>query len=406
MKLNYKNNTRRNNKRTLLDNYIFFVTKHPTSLPNKVDIVKYMKKIYIPFIDEKNQNNQMNKNELNLTDIFSVPPELQKPEQITSINTNLPQNNNMSLDKFIAYSLLFKSFNFFEKEQPKLGQLNMTKFKYQVGKDLARVPITVNSIPLPKNIVTFKNNTKLVDNYKTSEVDNYKTADNFNEYILQIMVNNKIVLSLNTIIKIDAIMCQDIFNSVSQLISLFVIDKVSPEYATETAATKSVDIILTEQKQYINYNFICKLIISYNQYLNPEYTCGSYSFKLTFDLKNNKFALNDFKLEYNVDKCRPNYVAEQTNNTNTANTANTAKGIDDNINEQYTENKLDKYKQQAYNFVDNNKPEIVAGLATTGVMSLGALYLAGILGGKRKTNKHKTNKRKTNKRKTNKRKKI
>jgi hypothetical protein len=403
MKLNYKNNTRRNNKRTLLDNYIFFVTKHPTSLPNKVDIVKYMKKIYIPFIDEKNQNNQMNKNELNLTDIFSVPPELQKPEQITSINTNLPQNNNMSLDKFIAYSLLFKSFNFFEKEQPKLGQLNMTKFKYQVGKDLARVPITVNSIPLPKNIVTFKNNTKLVDNYKTSEVDNYKTADNFNEYILQIMVNNKIVLSLNTIIKIDAIMCQDIFNSVSQLISLFVIDKVSPEYATETAATKSVDIILTEQKQYINYNFICKLIISYNKNLNPEYTCGSYSFKLKFDLKNNKFALNDFKLEYNVDKCRPNYVAEQTNNTNTA---NTAKGIDDNINEQYTENKLDKYKQQAYNFVDNNKPEIVAGLATTGVMSLGALYLAGILGGKRKTNKYKTNKYKTNKRKTNKRKKI
>ena len=390
MKLNYKNNTRRNNKRTLLDNYIFFVTKYPTLLPNKVDIVKYMKKIYIPFIDEKKQNGKMNKNELNLTDIFSIPPELLKPEQIASINTNLPQNNNMSLDKFIAYSLLFKSFNYFEKEQPNLGQLNMSKFKYQVGKDLARTAITVNSIPLPKNIVTLSNNTELVDNYKI--------VDNFNEYIMKIMVNNKIALSLNTIIKIDAIMCQDIFNSVSQLISLFVMDKVSPEYASETAANKSIDIILTEKEQSINCNFICKLIISYKLDLNPEYTCGSYSFNLKFDLKNNKFALNDFKLEYNVDKCRPNYVAEQTNNTNTA------KGIDDNINEQYTENKLDKYKQQAYNFVDNNKPEIVAGLATTGVMSLGALYLAGILGGKRKTNRRKTNRRKTNRRKTNRRK--
>jgi hypothetical protein len=179
-------------------------------------------------------------------------------------------------------------------------------------------------------------------------------------------------------------MCQNLFNFISQTISLFIKEKISPEDATETQAKKNIQIFLNKNEQYVIFNFQCKLIISYKQILDPEYTCGNYSFSLKIDLKNNTFSLNKFILNYNVDDCIP------PNNINN--------DSDIEKDESYLK-KSQIYLKKGSNFINNNKASIAAGLATSGVISVGALYLAGVLGGK-KTKKHKTKKHKTKKHKT------
>jgi hypothetical protein len=98
-------------------------------------------------------------------------------------------------------------------------------------------------------------------------------------------------------------------------------------------------------------------------------------------------------LNYNVNNCIPSNPIQFTTFNNFIN------GNGNQNDEKSSENKLTMYKQDAYKFIDNNKPEIIAGLATTGLASVGALFLSGILGGKRKTTKYKgmTKKLKTRK---------
>ena len=325
------------------------IEQNPQKLPI-TEFVDYTKSLYEPFVNEKEEKKRLNQNEIDLSDIFSIPSELLKPEKIANIVTSFKQNPSMTLDKFIAYSLLFKSFDNFEANGINKGKLKISNFKDQVGKDVSRVDVKINGVELPENIIVPDNN--------------YKTADNFNLYIMREMAKNQLLIQQNTIIKIDAIMCQDVFNFISQTISLYISNKVSPETATEVSAKKNIEIILTNEEQSIIFNFNTRLMISYNKIYDPEYLCGKYSFKLKVDLKNNTYTLNDFNLSYNVDDCNPDGKNE------------TANGIPN-------QSKDSQFKDNAYNAVANN-PKAIAGVATTGILSgtTLALLLTGILGGK------------------------
>jgi hypothetical protein len=365
-----RNNTVLRNKAIISNYEKTIVEQNPKDLPS-TEFIEYTKNLYEPFVTNKEEKIRLNQNEIELTDIFSIPSELLKQEKIANIVTSFKQNSSMSLDKFIAYSLLFKSFDNFENNGINKGKLKMSAFKNQVGKDVSRVNVKINGVDLPEGIVVPDNN--------------YKTADNFNLYIMREMSKNELQISQNMIIKIDAIMCQDLFNFISQTISLYISNKVSPESATEVSAKKNIDIILTKEEQSIIFNFNTSLMISYNKMYDPEYLCGKYSFKLKVDLKNNTYTLNDFNLSYNVDDCIPaNEIAN---------------GIQ---NEMPSQSKFSQLKDNAYNLVSDN-PSAVAGVATTGLLSgtALALFLTGILGGKRKRKQIKRNsskKRKTQKR--------
>jgi phosphatidylethanolamine-binding protein (PEBP) family uncharacterized protein len=346
-----RNNTDIRNKAIISNYEKDIIEQNPQKLPI-TEFVDYTKSLYEPFVNEKEEKQRLNQNEIDLSDIFSIPSELLKPEKIANINTtSFKQNPSMSLDKFIAYSLLFKSFENFEANGINKGKLKISNFKNQVGKDVSRVDVKINGVELPETIIVPDNN--------------YKTADNFNLYIMREMAKNQLLIQQNTIIKIDAIMCQDVFNFISQTISLFISNKVSPETATEVSATKNIEIILTNEEQSIIFNFNTRLMISYNKIYDPEYLCGKYSFKLKVDLKNNTYTLNDFNLSYNVDDCNP------------VNKNETANGI-------VNQSKDSQFKDNAYNAVANN-PKAIAGVATTGILSgtTLALFLTGILGGKR-----------------------
>lgn len=371
MSKNNKNIKIRND--AIINSYINQTKNKPNLLPT-TEIIDYIKNNYNNFIKEKEQNLIAGKDEIELSSIFFIPPELNLPEKIVNINTNFKQNPEMSLDKLLAYSLWFKSPDWFQNLN-NVVKFNIEYLKYQIGKDINRTPIKVN------------NNTFSLINTE----DYYKTTDNFNVFIMKTLANNQVLIKQNTILKLDILMCQNLYNFISQTISLFIINKISPEHATETQATKDIQIFLNNNEQYVVFNFQCKLIISYKQELNPELTCGSYSFSLRIDLKNNTFSLNNFILNYNVDDCIPkqNLTGETESDVQIG----------------------ESYLKKSANFLKNNKATVAAGLATSGILSVGALYLAGVLGGK-KTKKskkiqrnHKNKKNKT-KRKINLKKKI
>jgi len=371
---NDTNNINIRNKAIISNYEKTIVEQNPQKLPT-TEFVEYIQNLYEPFVLEKQEKIRLNQNEIELSDIFSIPSQLLKPEKIANIVTSFKQNSSMSLDKFIAYSLLFKSFENFENNGINKGKLKISNFKNQVGKDVSRVNVKINGVD-PKGIIVPDNN--------------YKTADNFNLYIMREMAKNQLLINQNMIIKIDAIMCQDLFNFISQTISLYISNKVSPESATEVSAKKNIEIILTNEEQSIIFYFNTRLMISHNKMYDPEYLCGDYSFKLKVDLKNNTYALNDFNLSYNVDDCIP-----PSDNDNQ---------LQDNEmqNETPSQSKLSRLKDNAYKLVSNN-PTAVSGVATTGLLSgtALALFLTGILGGKRKRKQIKRNsskKRKTQKR--------
>jgi hypothetical protein len=354
MNKNNKNITIRN--QAIINSYINQTKNKPNMLPT-TEIIDYIKNNYNSFLKEKEQNLIAGKDEIELGSIFFIPPGSNLPEKIVNINTNFKQNPKMSLDKLLAYSLWFKSQDWFKNDQDEVN-FNMEYLKYQIGKDINRTTINVNGNPFSK-----------VDpeNY-------YKTTDNFNVFIMKTISTNQVLIKQNTILKLDILMCQNLYNFISQTISLFIMNKISPEYATETQAKKDIQIFLNNNEQYVIFNFECKLIISYKQELNPEITCGSYSFSLKIDLKNDTFSLNKFILNYNVDECIPKQ--------NLANASDILKG--------------ESYLKKGANFIGNNKASIAAGIATSGVISVGALYLAGILGGK-KSRKYKSRKYKSRK---------
>ena len=354
MNKNNKNITIRN--QAIINSYINQTKNKPNMLPT-TEIIDYIKNNYNSFLKEKEQNLIAGKDEIELGSIFLIPPGSNLPEKIVNINTNFKQNPKMSLDKLLAYSLWFKSQDWFQNDNG-IVNFNMEYLKYQIGKDINRTTININGNPFSK-----------VDseNY-------YKTTDNFNVFIMKTISNNQVLIKQNTILKLDILMCQNLYNFISQTISLFIINKISPEYATETQAKKDIQIFLNNNEQYVIFNFECKLIISYKQELNPEITCGSYSFSLKIDLKNDTFSLNKFILNYNVDECIPKQ--------NLANASGVLKG--------------ESYLKKGANFIGNNKASIAAGIATSGVISVGALYLAGILGGK-KSRKYKSRKYKSRK---------
>ena len=63
MKLNKKNTSYKNNykndKRDIINNYKVFIKRNPQILPSKnIQIVEYMKKMYIPFVEEKQEKSK------------------------------------------------------------------------------------------------------------------------------------------------------------------------------------------------------------------------------------------------------------------------------------------------------------------------------------------------------------
>jgi hypothetical protein len=249
----------------------------------------------------------------------------------------------MSLNKILAYSLYLQSFSWFQN-----GIMNISSFKYQIGKDVSRAEVKINNelLVIPED--DYGNNILITD-----------------KFIIKIMnvLSKFTIIDFDLVNKIGILMCQNLFNFITQTISLMTRHKIEPEISAETKATKNILINLTQNEQSIIFNFNSLLTISYNEELNPEYTCGNLDFSLLVDLKKNIYKFTKFILNYDIEKCKP-----PDNNENQ---------IDNQINNNANQNNKNNENKGTPDII---KYGIPLGILATGLV--GTPFLLGALGGK------------------------
>jgi hypothetical protein len=170
-------------------------------------------------------------------------------------------------------------------------------------------------------------------------------------------------------------------------INLFIGKKIAPESVFDYKFYRSIQIFLTKEEQYILHNFNSQLLFTKQGEIITT-PCGNYSCTLRIDLKNKNYSLENFILNYDIDSCVDSGIETlQTNmssNNLESSLTNSAESssLNNSAESSSLNNSVNKYKNKAYNLINNNKGTIAAGVAASGVASVGALYLAGILGGK------------------------
>lgn len=302
-----------------------------------------------------------------LNDIFVIPPIATVPDQNGNFSftstSKFVQNPDITFDYFI--SLLDWNLSNSQEQNYKKQDINKLgiseSIKKQVGKDIFR---------LGKNALLINNKV-----YEVTDIfEKYENTDNFNETIMKVMINEGILIDLNNINIIDIFIQQNIGNFLSMAIIQFA-SKLIPgnEIINENGDLKYLlisrnfqkdkpmkrEITLNKQKQNILISGETEL------YLQGE-LAGNFSFILNIDLKNKKYSLDNLTINFNVE----NIITPNNNSS-------------DNL-EESVDSSLSKIKNKAYNFINNHKGKIAAVVAASGVVSVGALYLAGVLGGKSK----------------------
>ena len=315
-----------------------------TELLPMTDILNYINDGFKNFVIEKERKKKENEHEVDFGDFFIVDDILKKKEKIANINIVIKKNPNMSLNKILAYSLYLQSFSWFQN-----GIMNISSFKYQIGKDVSRAEVKINNelLVIPEN--DYGNNILITD-----------------KFIIKIMnvLSKFTIIDFDLVNKIGILMCQNLFNFITQTISLMTRHKIEPEISAETKATKNILINLTQNDQSIIFNFKSLLIISYNEDLNPENTCGNLDFSLLIDLKKNTYKFTKFILNYDIEKCKPDNEDEIDNE------------VENKENKENNENNENKDKGNS-NMI---KYGIPMGIITTGLLA--TPFLLGALGGK------------------------
>ena len=338
-----------------------------TKLLPMTNIINYINDNFNQFVIDKERRQNERKHEVDFDDFFIIDDILEKKEKKADINIIIKQNPNMSLKKLLAYTLYLKTFSWFET-----GRMNISSFKSQIGKDVSRLSLKIN------------NEDYIVKHPPTGTLNYYKTADDFNIKIMNILSTFS-VIDFDLVNKIGILMCQNLFNFITQTISLMTMKKFQPEISVETGATKDILLNLTKNEQSMIINFKSLLSISYNGDLDIRFTCGELEFTLLIDLKRNTYKFTKFILKYDIEKCNP-----ESNNRPVSNNQPVSNNEDNVANEENQGSSFLKYA-------------IPAGL---GVGIIATPYLLGALGGKNKKLKAKKLKTKRRKRKNKTRKKY
>ena len=363
----------------LINQYNYYNSINKGKWLPTTSIFEYMKREYKTFYEELVKI-RAEGNELSLDDFFIVPNNLTLPQTKCSFETNLEQNPNMSFDKFISiidWLLNVQKHNIYQENVP----IDAMKeaIKNQINKDLSRTSIIeINNIEYfnnkESNIIN-KFNFIILDS-ETESID--KNTDLFNNQIMNIMKSEGILINFNIITIIDILVQQNIATLIQMLIELLILQKIKPETASSTQFDRSIQIYLTKEDQYILLNFKSQILLTKEGEL-IETPCGNYSCTLRVDLKNKNYSLDNFTLNYDLINCGSEVPISPNNLSSTDNNSRNAS----------QPSSINNYKNKAFNFIKNNKGPIAAGVAASGLISVGALFLTGVLGGKKfKTKKH------------------
>lgn len=343
-----KRNTDKNkNKNKTVRNYYKNKFKNSPLLPYTT-ILMYIKTNFNTYLalNTKIENEGTGKL-ITLEDCFNMNNMFEVGLREYTFDSPINGNPSMALDKLIAYSYYIKSSPMFINKS-KLDFLKL--LKYQMGKDIRRQNRTINGKQYSSSL------------YMDVNKSNYDIADLFYQSLIDAFSPNK-QMDYDIINKIMLLSSQNMYNLITDLISVKLSEITYPEINSVFRPTKIENIIINNEQTTMEYVFESKIIMSKDgSVIDPEYPCGMVSFKLLFDLKANTFKFSSFKLSYNINKCGPEI--ESTNETAP------------------NEQKREPAAKWEY--------ALPAGIGMAGLIA--APFLLGVLGGKKRT-KQKTKKK-------------
>jgi hypothetical protein len=335
-------------------------------------IINYMKQHYDEYDAER---------QISLDDLFNFNNGLKPGLKKFLFDSPVDGNPDFSLDKLISYVFYSKTRSIFINPdgKPTDQHFYLERLKHQMGKDIRRQDSTINGKEYDSSIY-----------YKDDVIDDqdknyYKTVDMY----YQILINYFYTIdkiNFDIINKIGLLSCQNIFNFVSELITLKInelISQVPGCHGTAlTKAVKSIDIIIKKDVKTMQFNFRARITV----FKDDVEICGLYSFKFLADFMNNTFKFNEFKIKYDIDDCKTlEYIElndnqadyenindvfhDDANNANDANDANNANGANG--------------ENGANGANINLKYAIPAALGVGAAIA--TPFLLGVLGGKKNT---------------------
>ena len=224
-------------------------------------------------------------------------------ERTFSFDLPIHSKPGVSLDELIAYSFYVKSKNAFTNNANEY----LETLKNQIGKDIGRGDRTINGI--------FYSGREYFGDDKT----NYQKADILYKLFISFFQSNGGTIDYNIINKLSLLSCQNMYNFITDLLTITLNEILAPEENTVFNAIKSEYIKILPQQKTMELSFKSELIISRDvkngEFMDPEYPCGNLDFVLLFDFTNNTFEFTKFRLDFDLDKCGP--PTEEGNNTET-----------------------------------------------------------------------------------------
>jgi hypothetical protein len=337
------------NKQYYLTNYV------NTALLPYTSIIQYINTHYQEYLAAGEKVNKFGF-------YFDVKDDFISQKTSEKLDQMISKNPSMTLDKLLAYALYSKSNSFFKEK----GTLKIEDLKNQIGKDSTRIEILVNgdSYQYPS----------AEENEFTS---NDEKADYFIVTLLDYLSKFGKNINYNLLNQIGIACCQNLFNLMVDQLTVTIMKAIHPETCAFLNGKKHIELLFNDRYQKAKLFFSSNIIISYQELLDPEYTCGQLEFILVLDFTQNTYVFEKFVLNYEIEKCNPVFLEQQQ------------------LQEQQKEDKKNKYSFLKKHLMKHAAISVATAIITTP-------FALGAIGGNKNTKKRikKKIKKRIKKRKT------
>lgn len=303
------------------------------------------------------------KNNISLSSIFELPniANYLQPLRGKYNILNIPNKTSFPLEKFISYLIYTKS-SYLLEEKGNEYELLISGIKSQIGKDITRLDLLINS-----QIQNFKSmiggeltpeahqssenslqnllNNELTEEEKHEHIlqstklleENYdKITDKYFE-ILMTNMNSNATTNANTMVEekwinfnilneIGLLSCQNIFNFIAELIQIeiknitqYVLKDnyllISPSSRQDAVGKDTISNPKTLNVELENGKKIVKIYFDSYLFTSSDFAAvGRISFSLSINLELNSFQLDKLDIEYNLEGVvgKPKYTLAQT----------------------------------------------------------------------------------------------
>jgi hypothetical protein len=309
---NKNNKSKKNNNNSNFNTVSFYAKKFKdTSLIPWTHIISYMKNNFNDYLKLYDKTEKENKFFIYLDDCFNFGKKIKSGQRVLSFDSPIDGKTSMSLDKLIAYSFYMKTKIAFIDVNNEItsNAFYLKTLKYQMGKDIRRDNRVINGKEYSSSLYNDKDNLHTADLFYQTLIDYfYKIDNNINYDII-----NKIAL----------LSCQNIFNLLTDMITIKLNNILSPETNSVFRPEKNIIITINDNEKKMELIFDTQLVISKDgNPMDPEYPCGKLVFHFLIDFNKNIYKFSKFELSYDINKCGPEEINNNTDNFNTDNNNN------------------------------------------------------------------------------------